>query len=166
MKFKIEIKWAIIYFVMTIAWSALGKLLGFHSNRIEHNVLFNGLVIFPSFAVYLFALLDKRKNYFDGTMTFRQGFVSGMILTVFVTILGPLTPLISIGLISPDLFQNAIEFVVSNNIMTQEEANNQFNMPAFIIQGVIAAPIFGLPLSLICAFFTRKQMHSNVVELN
>jgi hypothetical protein len=39
-------------------------------------------------------------------------------------------------------------------------------MPAFIIQGVIAAPIFGLPLSLICAFFTRKQMHSNVVELN
>ncbi len=42
-------------------------------------------------AVYVFALLDKRKRDFGGRMTWIQGFVSGVIISIIVALLSPLT---------------------------------------------------------------------------
>jgi hypothetical protein len=155
--YRVELKWSFIYIFMTLIWALIGKLLGFHAGRIANNLIFNILIIIPSFITYLLATLEKRNLYYQGTMTYRQGLISGLILTVLVTILGPLTPLISIGLISPELFENLIQFAVSSKLMSKTEAVKQFNTPTFIIQGLIAAPIFGLIFSLITAAFVYKS---------
>jgi hypothetical protein len=41
--------------------------------------------------------------------------------------------------------------------MTQEAAENYFNMKSYIIQGLIGAPVMGLITSAIVAIFTRKK---------
>lgn len=154
---KIEIKWAVIFTIMTFAWSVIGKLLGFHDNGIANNLLFNTLIIIPSIVIYILAIREKRTSFYQGSMTYKQGLVSGLILTLFITISGPLNPIFG-NIISPDLFKNSIQFVVSNNIMTEAEAIKQFNLPAFIIQGIIGALLFGAVYSLVLAAFIQKKV--------
>ncbi len=62
--------------------------------------------------IYVFALLDKRRNYYKGAMTYMQGFVSGLIISVIVTVLSPLTQYITSYVITPEFFQNAIKYVI------------------------------------------------------
>lgn len=150
-KYKIELKWAVIFALMTIAWAVTGKLLGMNDSRIARLQLFNTLIMVPAFIIYLLALLEKRPG------TYKQGLISGLVLTLFVTILGPLTTFISTTLISPELFPNAIRYVVSTHQMSPQQAAQQFNLGTFIITGLIAAPVSGLVLSLIAAAIARRK---------
>ena len=40
--------------------------------------------------------------------------------------------------------------------MTQQEANDFFNLKNYIVEGLIGAPIMGLVTTAIVAIFTRK----------
>ena len=155
--FRIEIKWAVIYTIMTLGWAFVGKLLGLHDQRIQYNLYFNTAILIPSFLVYLLAVREKKRARYAGTITYRQGVASGLLLTLLVTILGPLNPWISTTFIAPDLFSNSIRYVVANGMMSESEAQSQFNLTAFIVQGLIGAPAFGLVLSLITAGFLRSR---------
>ncbi len=158
-----EMKWGLVHCGMTIAWALLGKMMGFHAEKIAYNLVFNTLSIVPSFIIYLLALREKRKKAFQGLMSYRQGLASGMLLTVFITALGPLTPLITIGLISPDLFINLTRFTVQSGMMSEAEAAKQFNMGAFALQGLLAAPVFGLLFSLIAAAIGHKKANNKAI---
>jgi hypothetical protein len=154
--------------MVTFVWALIAKVLGFHSDRIASGQIFNTLIIVPSFFAYVFSIIEKSRTRYQGHITFKQGFVSGMMLTLFVTILGPLTPLFSV-MISPDFFNNAIQFVVSNKTMTEAEAVEFFNLTSFIIQGIIAAPVFGLVLSAVATPVARRfsgRMNSSLSNTN
>jgi hypothetical protein len=69
-------------------------------------------------------------------MTYRQGFISGLIISVFVAILSPLTQYITSTIITPEYFPNAIEYTVREGQMTQEAAENYFTMQNYIVQGL------------------------------
>lgn len=166
--YRVEFKWAVIYMIMTFVWALIAKSLGFHSDRIASGQIFNTLIIIPSFLVYVLSIMEKSKIRYQGLITFKQGFVSGMILTLFVTILGPLTPLFSV-MISPDFFNSAIQFVVSNKTMTEADAAEYFNLTTFIVHGIIAAPVFGLVFSAIATPVARKfseRMNSTLSNIN
>jgi hypothetical protein len=95
-------------------------------------------------------------------MNFKKGLASGIIMTVLITIFGILTPIITATLISPNLFANSINYVVQAGMMTEAEARAQFNLSAFIIQGIFAAPIFGLVLSALAAFLLRSSKKQTI----
>jgi hypothetical protein len=103
------------------------------------------------------ALFDKRKNDFNGKMTWIQGFISGLIITLGVTILTPLTQYLTVEVITPHYFENMIRYAVENGLQTQEEAASYFNLQSFMIQSILTAPIMGLATSAIIAIFTRKK---------
>ncbi|SIO01721.1 DUF4199 domain-containing protein [Chitinophaga niabensis] len=153
-KYKTEVKWALIFSAMAIAWAFIGKLSGMTDSRIDKLQLFNSLVLIPGFIIYLLALLDKKKQ---GPQTYKQGLISGLVLTLFVTILGTLTTFISTRLISPELFPNIIRYMVNTGQMSPEQAAQQFNLSTFIITGLIAGPVTGLIFSLVAAAFTRRK---------
>lgn len=155
-KYKIEIKWAIIFAVMGLLWILLESITGLHSTHIDKHIIFTNFVAIPAIAIYVLALLDKRNNYYGGTMTYKQGFISGVIITLIVTLLSPLTQYISTAIISPDFFGNMIEYVVEEGTMAREAAESYFNVNSYIIQGLIGAPIMGLLTTAIVAFFTKK----------
>jgi len=156
-KIAVEIKWAILFFIVQLLWMLLERLAGLHNQNIELHAIVTNFFALVAIAVYVFALLDKRKRDYDGKMNWIQGFISGLILTLGITILTPLSQYITLALISPHYFENMIEYTVSNGIMSQEAAEAEFNMRSYIIQSTIFAPAVGLVTSAVVAIFTRKK---------
>ncbi len=156
-KYKIEIKWAIIFALMILFWMLLERFSGLHSEHIDKHAIYTNFFMLPAIAVYVFALLDKRKNYYQGTMTYKQGFVAGIIVTAIFTALSPLTQYITSTIISPDYFSNIINYSVKEGQMTQIEAQNYFNLKSYIIQSLIGAPFMGIITTAIVAIFTRNR---------
>jgi len=157
MKFKLEIKWALVFVLMTLAWLALERTLGYHDDKISQHPIITNLILFPAIAVYVFAFLDKRKTDYDGVMTYKQGFIFGLIVSVFITLCVPITQSIISYVISPNYFENAIAFSVSEGKVSQEEAETYFNLPNYILQGMIATPIIGAVTSATVAIFTKNK---------
>ncbi len=156
-KFKVEIKWALIFVMMMLIWMVMEKITGLHDEHLDKHAIFTNLVAIPAVAIYVLALLDKRKTDYDGYMTYKQGFISGIIITVIVTILSPLTQYLTTSIISSDYFANMIEYVVEEGTMTREAAENYFNTKSYIVQNLIATPVMGLLTTAIVAFFTKKS---------
>ena len=154
---KIEIKWAIIFALMTLLWMVLERSVGLHDTQIDKHAVYTNFIAIPAISVYVFALLDKRKNFYHGKMTYLQGFICGLIITLFVTVLSPLTQYITSTIITPDYFENAIAYGVSTGKITPEAAEDYFNLENYIIQGLIGAPFMGLITTALVAIFTKKN---------
>jgi hypothetical protein len=155
-KYTTEVKWALIFVGMTLIWMFLERITGLHSTNIDKHPVFTNFIAIPAIAIYVFALTEKRKTFYNGTMTYKQGFNSGLIITLIVTAVSPLTQIITSMIITPDFFQNAIEFAVSSGKMNREAAEEYFNLNSYIVQGLIGAPIMGIVTTAIVAIFTRK----------
>lgn len=156
-KIKTEIKWALIFTLMLLIWMVLEKITGLHDVHIEQHAIYTNVIMIPAIAVYVFALLDKRKKDYSGKMTYKQGFISGAIITLIVTLLGPLVQLMISYIISPDYFTNAIEYTVGAGLMDQMSAEEYFNLSSYIIQGLIGTPIMGIVTTAIVAIFVRTK---------
>ncbi len=156
-KFKIEGKWGLVFVVMSLVWMALERLVGLHSTHIDKHAIYTNLFAIPAIAVYVFALLDKRKHDYQGTMTYGQGFMTGVGITVVVTILSPLTGYLTVAAISPDFFPNAIAHAVESGNMTRADAESYFTVGSYLVQGLIGTPVLGLITAAVVAFFTKRK---------
>lgn len=142
---------------MGLLWMFLERLTGLHSNHIDKHATYTNFILIPAILIYVFALLDKRKHFYNGKMTYKQGLITGLILTGIITLLSPLTQVISTYLVSPAYFTNVIKYTVENAKMTQIEAENYFNLKNYIFQGLIGAPIMGIITTLIVSIFTKNM---------
>lgn len=154
---KTEIKWAITFSLVMMAWMLMEKSLGWHDEKIADHAKLTTFFAIPAIAVYVFALIDKKKNDLNGYMTYRQGLISGLWITLFVAILSPLVQYIISQWITPDYFANVIAHSVSTGELTQEEAESYFNLKSYMIQSLIGAALMGVITSLIVAFFVRSK---------
>ncbi len=144
-KIKIEIKWALIFSILTIAWILIERIAGLHSDNIHLHPYITNVFAVPAIIVMVLALKDKKKNFYKGNMTYMQGLISGVILSVFIAILSPLNQWISTQVISPDFFKNMIEFSTElGYYKTQEEAEAYFNYENYAIQSAIGAFVMGV----------------------
>jgi hypothetical protein len=104
------------------------------------------------------ALKVKRNKFYNGIMNFKQGFVSGLIITIIVTVFSPLNQWIISEVITPDYFENVINYSVETGYYeTRKEAEDFFNLESYILQSTIFAFISGIITSAIVAFFVRKN---------
>lgn len=156
-KFKTEIKWGLIFVLMTLTWVLLERLAGFHDARIDKHYVITMLIFFPAVTVYFLALLDKRKNDLGGFMSYKQGVITGLIITAVVTVVSPLTQFVVSTIITPDFFDNMIAHTVEHGHKAQEEAEAYFNLRSYIVKGLIGAPVMGTVTTLILAIFTRRS---------
>jgi hypothetical protein len=156
-KYKIEIKWALIFAVMFLLWMVLEKLTGLHDKHLEKQQFVTMLILIPSIIVYILAIMDKKKNFYAGNMTYKQSFLSGLILTLFVVMLSPINQLITSYIITPDYFANVIEHTVKSGMFTQEQAEAQFNIKSYIITSIVGGLVTGLIFSAIISIFTKSK---------
>lgn len=154
---KIEIKWALIFILSMLAWMFFEKSMGWHDEKIADHATYTNFFAIPAILVYVLALLDKKKNFYSGVMSYKQGVISGLIITVIVTVLSPLAQYITSTIITPDYFPNVIEYAVSSGKMTQADAEAYFNINSYMIQSVIGALVMGLVTSLIVAIFVKSK---------
>lgn len=154
---KIEIKWALIFCVSMLAWMYFEKTMGWHDEKIADHATYTNFFAIPAILIYVLALLDKKKNFYSGAMTYKQAFLSGLILTVIVTVLSPLSQYITTTMITPEYFPNVINYAVSSGQMTQEDAEAYFNLKSYLVQSVIGALVMGIVTSLIVAVFVKSK---------
>lgn len=156
-KYAIELKWGVLFTVMTLLWMRLEKGLGWHDELIAKHAIYTNFVALPAIAFYVIALIDKRKNCYNGQMTYLQGFLSGFIISLVVMFLSPLTQVITFMYITPNYFENVIRYVVSQNQMSLQEAENYFNLSNYIRQSTLFAPLMGIATSAIVAIFVKRK---------
>lgn len=161
LKIRTEIKWAIIFVIAMLLWMVLERIVGLHDKHIDKHSTFTNLWAVPAIAIYVFALLEKRRKFYAGTMTWMQGFVSGLIITIIVTLLSPLTQWITSTIITPHYFDNVISYVVEHGTMTMEAAGSQFNLGRYILMSIFGALIMGVVTSAVVAIFTRGKANIN-----
>jgi len=154
---KLEIKWAILFALATLLWVYIEKSLGWHDEKIaDHGTLTNIFAV-VAISVYVFALLDKKRNFYQNQMTYKQGFVSGLIMTFFIVLLSPLSQFITSEIISPDYFKNVIAYAVESGRMTGADAEAYFNLKSYMIQATVGAGIMGAITAAVVAFFVKSK---------
>ena len=161
-KFKIEIKWAFIFLLMSLVWMVLEKAVGLHDVHIDKHPIYTNLVAIPSIAIFIFALLDKRKNHYNGSMTYVQGLISGIVISAIIAVFSPLTQYIISTYITPDYFANAIKYSVEKGGSTQKKAEAFFNTENYMMQATFGGLIMGVIISAIVSIFVKKKGYEKV----
>lgn len=155
---KIETKWAIIFSIVTLLWMVLEKLSGLHGRYIDYHLYLTNLFAIPAVWMMVLALKDKKKNFYGGQMSYKQGFISGVILSVIIALLSPLTQWISSYIITPEYFPNVIQRSVELGYYdSTAEAEAHFNYPNYARQGAIGALIMGILTTAIAMIFIRTR---------
>jgi hypothetical protein len=152
-----EIKWAIIFTIVAMAWMVFEKLMGWHDEHIAQHYIYTNFFTIVAITIYVLALLNKRNSAYGGKMTYKQGFISGCILSIIIMILVPLSQFVTHKYITPDYFNNMIAYTVEEGILTKEAALSQFNLTSYIIQSAIFAPVVGVVTSAVVAIFVKKR---------
>lgn len=154
---RIEIKWGVLFILVGLIWMVFEKTMGWHDVHIDKHSTYSLFFAPIAIAIYVFALLDKKRNFFGGKMSFKQGFIAGLIITLLVVILSPLSQYITSTFITPDYFKNVIDYSVSSGQMEREAAEEYFNLQSYMLQSVIGAAVMGTVTSVIVAFFVRSK---------
>lgn len=155
-KFKIEFKWAIYYTFLGIMWFQLEKHLGYHDENIaNHHFLTNFIYIFI-FGIYILFLIDKKKNYFNGIMTWQQGLISGLVLSVLAMILAPFSIYFKLKYVNPNFFEQMIQASTARGIKL-ENAEAVFNMKAYITLGVVDCLSFGIIFAALASAIVKTK---------
>ena len=155
--FKTEIKWALIFIISSLLWVWIEKLFGLHDVYVAQHPLYTNLFGIIAVTIYILALREKKKEYFDGIMTWKEGFTSGVIMTVLITILSPLAQYITYEYITPDYFNNITEHAVSAGSMSREDAEAYFSLRSYLIQATFGALVMGVVTSAIVAWFVKSK---------
>jgi hypothetical protein len=157
MKYRTEVKWAVIFVVVNLLWMLMEKLTGLHDRYISQHRVYTVFFFIPAVAIYAVALLEKRRKFYGGVMTYGQGVITGLIITVIVAILSPLVLYFTMMLITPDFFRNSVEYAVSKNIMDRDSAETYFSPGNYLLMGFLSTLVVGLVISLIVPIFIRMS---------
>jgi hypothetical protein len=155
---KIEIKWATIFSVVSLLWMLLEKLCGLHGKYIDYHLYLTNLFAIPAIIVMVMALKDKKKSFYGGQMNYKQGLISGIVLSVIIALISPLTQWITSYVITPEYFPNVIKRSVEiGYFKTTAEAEANFNYQNYAIQGAIGALVMGVVTIAIAMIFLRTK---------
>lgn len=156
-KFSIEIKWGVIFTLVALLWMVLEKFVGLHDKYIDKHAIYTNFFAIPAIIVFVFALVDKRKNFYNNKMTWLEGFLSGIFISVIVAVLSPLAQYITLEIITPEYFPNVIKFMVESGKMSRQAAEDYFNLSGYMMQSALGGLLMGVITSAIVALFVRKK---------
>ncbi|MGV8994356.1 MAG: DUF4199 domain-containing protein [Flavobacterium sp.] len=159
-KYKIEIKWAFIYTIVSLAWMVFEKEMGWHDVEISKHPIYSSLFSFIGIIIYYFALREKKIVTYNNTIHWKEAFISGALLSVFVAVLGIAVFYLTVNVISPDFFRNMINYAVSAKIYTLEQAESYFNTQSYLLQTVAGTLSMGIVTSAVISYFIQTKKKS------
>jgi hypothetical protein len=155
-KYLLEIRWAVIFTIVFLLWMVLERALGWHDELIDRHATYTNLFAIPAILLFAFALRDKRRQL-GGVMTWKQGFIAGVIISAIIALLSPLAQWITHTVITPDYFANAIQYGVENGLATREQAEAYFNLRNYILLSAGSGFVMGVVTAAIVALAVRRN---------
>lgn len=154
--YSIEIKWALRFTLLTLAWSIGEKAIGLHDVHIENYGLCSMLFVFPAFLFFYLALTEKKKYFYNNSMTWLQGLVCGALISLIIAVLNPVTQLVIYKSISPAFFDNMIAYKVKHN-MSLKTVQEVFNLKSYIIQTTLSNLSYGFVTGALVSLLVRNK---------
>ena len=162
-KFGIEIKWAAIITLSTCIWGLIEKQLGWHKDF--SMILLSILIQFLILIVLIFvAFIDKKKNFYNNSWSFKQAFKFGLFLTALLTVLNPLAQYIIYQSISPDYFENIIQYQLAKGRFTRENLLEIHNIDLKIREGVTNTLSIGVIFTALFAYLLKNKNSENELK--
>ena len=153
---QVELKWALIFSVATIAWFFIEKTLGYHGENIDGYKKFTPIFIPISLLIYYLALRDIRKHK-GGIISLRDSFIAGIVLSLFIAMLTLPTQWIIHNLVTPDFLTNITEYAVEKDGIDEEAAMQFFSFKSYVTQSAIQAAIKGTIISGLLSLLVRND---------
>ena len=158
--FKLEFKWAFIFIACLLVWMVLERLVGLHDQYIAYHVIITNFFAIPAVIVYILALKDKKKRFYNEIMTYKQGFVFGLIVSIIITIFTPITQWVISYIVTPNYFTNVIAYSVETGVMDVTTAKEYFSYKNYVIQGSIFGLLMGIVTTAIVALFVKSKQET------
>ncbi|RZJ65235.1 MAG: DUF4199 domain-containing protein [Flavobacterium sp.] len=157
-KFSIEIKWGILLTLLLIASAIVEKEMGLYQKPDFTYFLLSPLAFAP-FGMFIYVMFyrEKKKDYFNGNMNWRQGFFAGLMLTAIVTVLVPVQKNVIHRVIAPELFENTITEMTAKGKRTRVEAEEYANMSSSIYNGMQLVLSSGVVASAMLSLLYRNK---------
>ncbi|KKO48016.1 membrane protein [Arsukibacterium sp. MJ3] len=156
-KYLTELRWGVIFTLVMLLWLWLEHIVGLHGAYIEHHATYTNLFAIPAILIFVLALRQKKRRDHNGMMRWKQGIVAGLLITLVVVVLSPVSQWLFHTFISPDYFANVQAYAVTEQMMTPDEAAAYFTLSSYIVQSLIGAAVMGTVTSVIVAFFLRSR---------
>lgn len=156
--FSIEFKWASLATLAALVWMFIVKSLGFHElEKIRYEVglqlVFNlGLVIF-----YWLGIRQKKKDFYNGVISWQRAFLSGLIICIMITFFFPLIQYITFNQVTPNFMEILQEAMVTQTKMSLEDAQNYATFDIFLRNGVTNNLSFGVVIIAIISYFIQTK---------
>ena len=155
--FSIEIKWALRFTLLTLAWAIGEKFIGLHDEHINNYGMCSFLFVFPAILFFFQAINEKKKYVYNNSMTFRQGFIACVILSFIISLLNPLAQLVIYKSITPHFFDTIIAYKVKSGYLTLENAKVYFNLKTYMIESTFIGLSKGIITGAIVSLFIRNK---------
>ena len=130
--------------------------MGFHDDKINFYPYFSDLIIIPLVLLYAIGF-KKHRISLGGKITFINGIGFGLMATLFIVALTPMSVWIFDQFINPNFYTSMIQYQVKNHLSTLEIAKQSFNHDNFKQSCIIGNASTGILLSVILAFISSKK---------
>ena len=155
-KNKLEIKYGVVIGVLVVIWLLLEYIIGLHNKHHDIFLIVTNLVlIIPVVGIYK-ALSRKKNIILNGTLTFSQGFISGLKISILYALIGGLGQYLYHKFINPFYFDLMISKSQEKGVSTNQ-AENYFNVYSYVSSVVFSYLIFGIIVSLIISLILRTK---------
>lgn len=152
-----EVMWTIYFVVVALLWMVFEKAMGWHDVHIADHAMYTNFFGIVATIMVVFFMKAKRRQLGDD-VNYMDLLFGGIALSLGIAILSPLSLYITFEFITPDYFQNAINYGVENNLTTLEEAQAYFNFKSYVFQSSLGGLGMGIVTSAIVAIFFRKKV--------
>ncbi len=160
-KFAIEIRWAIRYIFVYIAWIFLEKYSGAYDAHIDNYFLFSFGFYILAFLLYLMAIKEKKTSYFGNNMDWKQGTISGIYMTAFIAILMPFAQIVIHKAIATEFFPNMIKRSLASKNANPEAIRDYFSFPDYITHTIFLTLSIGMIYAAVASRVLRNRKQNN-----
>lgn len=156
--FSIEFKWAAIATLAALIWMFIVKSLGFHDlEKIRFEVGFELIFNFILILFYWLGIRQKKKDFYDGQITWQRAFFSGLVICIMITFFYPLIQYITFNQVSPNFMETLNEALRTQTNMSAEEALKNSSFDLFLRNGVTNNLSFGVVTIAIVSYFIQTK---------
>ena len=138
-----------------LLWLSLEYMVGLQDTYIAFYPYVSLLSVVIPVVCYRMALKEKIEKL--GKLTFKQAFISGLIITLFTCLLAVPVQLVFHKFINPDFFETMIQYSAKSSKLPIETAAMFYNIGSSIIESVLFTIVTGIIISLVFALWMRTE---------